>query len=69
MYLIKNLVIAIMQLLINTDININTVQNCYTIIRSVITLGELQDGKYGSKYIDGLDEDDIDCIMYCILTQ
>ena len=44
-------------------------QNCYTIIRSVITLGELQDGKYGSKYIDGLDEDDIDCIMYCILTQ
>ena len=30
-------------------------------------LGELQYCKSGSKYIDGLDEDD--CIMYCILTQ
>ena len=36
-------------------------------IRNV--LGELQDCKFGSKYIDGLDEDDIACIIYCILTQ
>ena len=32
-------------------------------------LGELQDCKYGSKYIDGLDAADIDCTMYGILTQ
>ena len=32
-------------------------------------LGELQDCKYGSKNTNGLDADNIDCIMYCILTQ
>ena len=32
-------------------------------------LGELQDCKYGSKYINGLDADDIHCIMHCLLTQ
>ena len=31
-------------------------------------LGELQDCKYGSKYIDGLDEGGIDYIMYYILS-
>ena len=59
------------------DSSVHTLLNCINVYheldeshRSILNiLGELLDCKSESSYIDCLNPDDIDCMVYCILTQ
>ena len=59
------------------DTSVHTLLNCINVYHeldeshcSILNvLGELLDCKSESSYIDCLNPDDIDCMVYCILTQ